>query len=541
MIGLGVTDERDGSHREVRLQSLPVMLGRGQTCAVALPDKGVSHQHAEISCRDGVFFVEDMGSTNLTFLNGKQLPPRKPTEIKSGDRIRICQFVVTAVLDGEAEQAADYTPIQSEASAEVDRLFEFKRQVRVRLLERLNLRKTENVDADDPEFRALVKTRLDEILDGLESAVPTVLTRSELLRELIDDVLGLGPIEDALRDPQVTEVMVNHHDEIYVEKAGRLYLYGKRFYDEQQILNVIQRIVQPIGKRVDEASPMVDARLKDGSRVHAIIPPLALRGPTLTIRKFSEKKLGASDLIEYGSVDERMVKFLALIVEQRANVVVSGGTGSGKTTLLNVLSNFIPDGERIITVEDTAELKLNKQHVVPLEARASNIEGKGEVTIRDLVRATLRMRPDRIVVGECRGGEALDMLQAMNTGHDGSLTTVHANSPRDTLSRLETLVMMAKMELPSRAIREQISSAINFVVQTSRQSDGSRKVTHITEITGMEGDVISAQDIFVFRQQGFNEKHHVLGTFAATGNVPRFAERLDARGIPVDVGMFAHD
>jgi len=541
MIRLTITDEQGGSCQEVRLQTLPAMLGRVQSCAVVLPDTQVSKQHAQLSCSNRSFFVEDMGSTNLTFLNDRQLPPHKPAELKSGDRIKICRFVVTATLEGEAEQALDYTPIHSEASVAMDRLFEFKRQVGLQLLERLKLRKTENVDADDPEFRVLVKTKLDEILDAMGPAVPASLTRADLLKELIDDILGLGPIEDALRDSEVSEVMVNRHDQIYVEKAGRLYLYGKRFYDDQQILNVIQRIIQPIGRRVDESSPYVDGRLKDGSRVHAIIPPLALRGPTLTIRKFFEKKLEASDLVKYGSMDERIVTFLKLMVEQRANIVVSGGTGSGKTTLLNVLSNFIPDGERIITVEDSAELKLNKQHVVSLEARPPNIEGKGEVTIRDLVRNTLRMRPDRIVVGECRGGEALDMLQAMNTGHDGSLTTIHANSPRDTLSRLETLVMMAKMELPSRAIREQVTSAVNFIVQTARLSDGSRKVTHVTEITGMEGDVVSSQDIFVFRQHGVDESHKVVGGFESTGNVPRFAERLKARGLPVDVGMFAHD
>jgi pilus assembly protein CpaF len=303
-------------------------------------------------------------------------------------------------------------------------------------------------------------------------------------------------------------------------------------------MSAIERIVSPLGRRIDESSPMVDARLRDGSRVNAIIPPLALRGPCLTIRKFSKKKLTADDLIGFGAISEPMVKFLKVAVEQRRNIVISGGTGSGKTTLLNVLSNFIPPDERIVTVEDAAELKLVQPHLVSLEARPPNLEGKGQVTIRDLVKNCLRMRPDRIVVGECRGGEALDMLQAMNTGHDGSLTTAHANTPRDLISRLEVMVMMSGMDLPVQAIREQVASAVDMVVQQTRFSDGSRRVVNITEITGVEGGTIQMQDIFVFEQTGFNEQGRVVGHFKATGRVPEFYEDLRKRGITVDMSIF---
>jgi pilus assembly protein CpaF len=319
-------------------------------------------------------------------------------------------------------------------------------------------------------------------------------------------------------------------------------LTGERFLDEGQIFAVIQRIVQPLGRRIDESMPYVDARLPDGSRVNAIIPPLVLDGPKLTIRKFSKNKLTTDDLFDLGSLSREMATFLELVVKYRANVVISGGSGSGKTTLLNVLSNFIPDDQRIVTVEDAAELSINKQHVIALESRAANVEGSGGVSIRELVRNTLRMRPDRIVVGECRGGEALDMLQAMNTGHDGSLTTIHANSPRDALSRLETLVLMAGVDLPSRAIREQIASAIDFVVQTSRMPDGSRKITHITEVSGLEEHaVFTSEDIFVFQQHGVNRAGRVGGRFAPTGTIPRFVERLRARGIAIPMEVFAAD
>jgi pilus assembly protein CpaF len=337
--------------------------------------------------------------------------------------------------------------------------------------------------------------------------------------------------------------MVNRADEIFVERKGRLERYPLAFTSDRAILGVIERIVAPLGRRIDESSPLVDARLKDGSRVNAIIPPLALKGPTLTIRKFAKKRLGAEDMIGYGSVDESMVRFLQLCVKERKNVVVSGGTGSGKTTLLNVLSNFIPDGERIVTIEDAAELRLNHSHLVSLESRPTNIEGRGAVTIRDLVRNALRMRPDRIVVGECRGGEALDMLQAMNTGHEGSLTTLHANTPRDALARLETLVLMAGMDLPIGAIREQIASAVDIIVQQTRFACGSRKVTSIAEISGIENGKILLQELFRFEQRGYGVSSSgglgkVQGGFSGCNAIPSFYDELRERGVDCDLTLF---
>lgn len=332
--------------------------------------------------------------------------------------------------------------------------------------------------------------------------------------------------------------MVNRFDEIYVERAGRLTLCPVNFSGDEAVRSVIDRIISPLGRRIDESSPMVDARLADGSRVNAVIPPLALKGSCLTIRKFSKKKLFAEDLIKFGSMNEEMATFLQYAVENRRNIVVAGGTGSGKTTLLNVLSNFVPDSDRILTIEDAAELKLSQPDLVSLEARPANVEGKGAVPIRDLVKNSLRMRPDRIIVGECRGGEALDMLQAMNTGHDGSLTTAHANSPRDTLSRLQVMVMMAGMDLPMSAIREQIASAVDIIVQQKRFACGARRVTHITEVTGIEGGNIQMQDIFKFQQSGVDENKRTVGSFEPLGFVPEFCEELNRVGVVIDTGLF---
>jgi pilus assembly protein CpaF len=333
--------------------------------------------------------------------------------------------------------------------------------------------------------------------------------------------------------------MVNRVDQIYVELNGRLVETDATFTDDAQLLAVIERIVAPIGRRIDEKSPMVDARLRDGSRVNAIIPPLALDGPSLTIRKFAKDPLKVKDLVAFGSMTAEIADFLRACVEARLNILISGGTGSGKTTLLNVLSSFIPSDDRIVTIEDSAELQLNQPHVVRLESRPANIEGVGEINIRDLVKNCLRMRPDRIVIGECRGPEALDMLQSMNTGHDGSLTTIHSNSPRDCIARLETLVMFAGLDLPSRAIREQVASAINLIVQQSRLSDGTRRIVQISEVTGMEGPTITLQDIFVYRQTGIGEDGKVQGRFVSTGFVPRFVHDLEAKGIRLPKGIFA--
>jgi pilus assembly protein CpaF len=344
-----------------------------------------------------------------------------------------------------------------------------------------------------------------------------------------------------LGDASITEIMVNRFDEIFIERAGQLQRYPMSFTSDRTVLGVIERIVTPLGRRIDESSPMVDARLKDGSRVNAVIPPLALKGPTLTIRKFAAKKLQPADLVAYGSISEAMVAFLRVCVVYRKNVIVSGGTGSGKTTFLNVLSNFIPDGERIITIEDAAELRLNHSHLISLEARPANAEGRGAVPIRDLVKNCLRMRPDRIVVGECRGGEALDMLQAMNTGHEGSLTTLHANSPRDALARLETMVLMSGMELPLQAIREQIASAVDIVVQQTRFPCGSRKIVSVAEVTGMEGGRIQLQELFRFERKGRSDQGKVSGEFIACQALPTFYDDLQEQGAALDVGIFSQD
>ncbi|NLW63027.1 MAG: CpaF family protein [Syntrophomonadaceae bacterium] len=370
---------------------------------------------------------------------------------------------------------------------------------------------------------------------------PVMLSRVErdsIIDQITDEILGYGPISPYLAQDDISEIMINGPHQVYVEKNGKLVLTPTRFRDDQHVLHVVDKIISPLGRRLDESMPMVDARLPDGSRVNAIIPPLALNGPVVTIRKFSSVPLTIEDLIRFGTLTPAMARMLEACVKGRLNIVVSGGTGAGKTSTLNVLSSFLPHHERIITIEDAAELKLNQEHVVSMETRPPNIEGRGEVTIRDLVRNALRMRPDRIVVGEVRGGEALDMLQAMNTGHDGSLTTGHANSPRDMLSRLETMVLMAGMDLPVKAIREQISSAIDLIVHQNRLRDGSRKITHITEVLGMEGDVVVLQDIFIYEQTGLDTRGKVAGRHRATGIRPRFLQRLTAEGIFIPADIF---
>jgi len=386
------------------------------------------------------------------------------------------------------------------------------------------------------EVRMRIKSLFDQIVE-MENIVLTRVDRERLFEQVAADIIGFGPIEPLLQDPQISEVMVNGPHNVYIEQGGKIFKTDITFDDDDHVRRIIDRIVSPLGRHVDESSPMVDARLPDGSRVNVIIPPISLIGPTVTIRKFSKKPLEVDDLIRLGSMTPEIAEFLRACVASRLNIVVSGGTGSGKTTLLNVLSGFIPNDERIITIEDAAELQLRQEHVVRLEARPPNIEGKGAVTIRDLVINALRMRPDRIVVGECRGREALDMLQAMNTGHDGSLTTGHANSPRDMLARLETMVLMAGMDLPVRAIREQISAAIDLIIQQSRLQDGSRKITQITEVQGMEGDVIVLQDIFVFEQEGI-ENGRVIGYIRPTGIRPKFMPKIEDAGIRLPPSVF---
>jgi pilus assembly protein CpaF len=403
---------------------------------------------------------------------------------------------------------------------------------------RMDIKRLSATRLTSKELRFKATGTIREIVAEIAHKLPPGIDPEDLVNDICDEALGLGPLEEFLRDDSVTEIMVNGPSRIYVEKKGKLTLSGRTFMDEASVLAIIERIVSPLGRRIDESQPYVDARLPDGSRVNAIIHPLSLVGPCLTIRKFSKKPFTDQDLVRFGTITQEMIDFIKICVHMRKNIIVSGGTGSGKTSLLNVLSNYIPETERIVTIEDAAELRLGQMHVVRLEARPPNIEGKGAITIRDLVKNSLRMRPDRIVVGECRGGETLDMLQAMNTGHDGSLTTAHANSPRDVISRLETMVLMSGMDLPVRAIREQIASAVDLIVHESRFSDGSRKVTSITEVVGLEGEQITMQEIFEFKQSGVEKSGKVIGRFLPTGSVPTFLEDIGARGLTFDHSIF---
>ena len=443
--------------------------------------------------------------------------------------------VVTRQQGGKIYQGGD---------PESDAFGGLTREDRLNLVARVHGKLLEEV-----EPRKLSALSREEMMDEIRGALDKVATdgmpalsgraRIRVLREVYDEVNGYGPIQPLVEDPSLTEIMVNGPDQVWAEREGKLFLTDLKFRDDAHVMRILDRIVTPLGRRIDEASPMVDARLPDGSRVNAIIPPLSLVGPCINVRKFSRVPYTADDLIAFGTLTPPMTAFLKACVVGRLNLIISGGTGSGKTTSLNVLSSFIPGSERIVTIEDAAELQLQQEHVVTLESRPPNLEGKGDITIRMLVRNALRMRPDRIIVGEVRGAEALDMLQAMNTGHDGSLSTAHTNSPRDTLARLETMVLMAGMDLPSRAVREQISSAMNLIVHQHRFSDGTRKVTHISEIQGMEGDVIVLQDIFVYRQTGVDPAGNVLGEHIATGLRPKFLPRLESKGIHLASEMFA--
>lgn len=413
--------------------------------------------------------------------------------------------------------------------------FAVKAAIHRRLLQKLNLDRLNTLD------RAVVRQEVAQIIESLivtESTPMTLQERERLSQEVLDEVFGLGPIEPLLKDPTISDILINTHKHVYIERKGILEATKVQFRDEAHLMSIIDRIVSAIGRRVDESSPMVDARLADGSRVNVIIPPLAIDGPCVSIRRFGSDPLTDRELIENFTLTPQMLELLKGCVRARLNILVSGGTGAGKTTLLNVLSSYISDRERIVTIEDAAELQMDQEHVVRLETRPPNIEGKGAIRQRQLVINSLRMRPDRIVVGEVRGEEALDMLQAMNTGHDGSLTTIHANSPRDALSRLETMVAMANLNLPDTAIRRQVASAIDVIVQVSRMSDGTRKVIALSEITGMEGEVVTMQDIFVFRKMGIGEKGEVLGEFEPTGIRPKFTERLLASGVRLPMDMF---
>jgi len=416
---------------------------------------------------------------------------------------------------------------------------ELKGRIHQELLGRLNLERLTRVKREDaePEIRSLIIGLLER---ESQSTPLSLFERDALITDVLHEIFGLGPLEALLKDPEISDILVNRHNQVYVERDGRLEETEIVFQNDAHLFRIIERIVSLVGRRIDESSPMVDARLKDGSRVNAIIPPLALDGPVLSIRRFRTDRIGAQDLVDRLSLTQPMLDFLKSTVAARLNIIVSGGTGAGKTTLLNALSSFVSDKERVVTIEDAAELILRQRHVVRLETRPANIEGQGAVRQRQLVVNALRMRPDRIIVGEVRGEEALDMLQAMNTGHDGSLTTIHANSPRDALYRLDTMVAMANLNIPERAVRQQISSAVNLLVQISRMPDGTRKITAITEITGMEQDVITMQDIFLFERSGLNRDGKVIGRFRATGVRPKCAERLASMGVNLPIELFEH-
>lgn len=556
--------------KRVNCEINSLTIGKADDNLIVLRGWTVGKRHATIHRRAAGFFVEDHGAMGATEVNGKTID-NEYGPLGAQDVIRIGDNYLTVVFEAAADNTAvvpvpasvplplPSTPVVEAAPvaalepviqlepvrqgvgpsthAATERMNAARRTLHGKLISQMDLRRVDVRSMSEDELRLSTQTMIAEILAN-DTSLPADIDGARLARELLNEVIGLGPLEDLLADPSISEIMVNRFDEIYVERKGKLTKVDIAFSTDQAVLGAIERIVAPIGRRIDESSPMVDARLKDGSRVNAVIPPLALKGCNLTIRKFSKSKLVDTDMINFGSVTKDMMKFLEIAVDQAANIVISGGTGSGKTTLLNVMSNYIPDDERIVTVEDAAELQLAKPHLISLESRPPNSEGKGAITIRDLVKNCLRMRPDRIVVGECRGGEALDMLQAMNTGHDGSMTTAHANTPRDCIARLEVMTLMSGLDLPLRAIREQIASAVHMIVQQSRFPDGSRKITHITEVTGMEGDIVQLQDIFLFKQEGYDENGKIKGKFVATGNIPDFCQDLARRGIPVDLSIF---
>ncbi len=538
-----------GGVRETRdLEEGTYVIGRSPNCRVHLDFPDVSDRHAILTVRDNRAILEDLHSANGTFVNGEQV--ERPVVLDGGMVIQIGESMLRVSDDVEESVADEPTPApieeepQESAAVEMDPLREIRRdvqeQIQSELLKRMDMKRLTMQGVDREGLEQTAREKIQQIISEVmaNGRLPKGIDAARLEEDVFNEALRLGPLEELLADESVTEIMVNGPDKVYIERHGKLQLSDCQFTDDASVLAVIERIVAPLGRRIDESQPYVDARLPDGSRVNAIIAPLALSGPTITIRKFAKKALTPEDFVRFGTWTHNAAEFMKLCVLLRKNIIVAGGTGSGKTTLLNLLSGYIPHDERIITVEDAAELRLQQPHVVRLEARPPNIEGKGAVPIRDLVKNCLRMRPDRIIVGECRGGEALDMLQAMNTGHDGSLTTVHANSPRDVISRLETMVLMSGMELPSRAIREQIASAVDIIIHESRMSDGSRKVVAISEVTGLEGNQIVMQDIFSFRQSGVGERGKILGEFKPTGAVPTFYDQLAGRGISVSPKMF---
>lgn len=561
MFQVHVTTVKGTRVTDAYLTESSCVIGKDADSAIVLHGWRVSGRHARLKVENDGLYVQDLDSRSGIRVNGRAVKRYGP--LSAEDRIEIHDYRLQITYHGARAQVETHIEVQAETSranedggaqphsvteapihardTAVDQSARLMHEWRVRLRrslhEQMDLRRIDVSAMSDDALRELTTRLIREIL-LTQQAPPDGIDREVLIAQVVAEAVGLGPLEPLLDREDVSEIMVNNADEIFYERAGRIHRSNISFTDDNAVQSIIQRIVTPLGRRIDESSPMVDARLKDGSRINAVIPPLALKGSCLTIRKFMKERLTGKHLQDFGSISAEMVAFLDLAVRNKRNTLISGGTGSGKTTLLNVLSNFIPPAERIVTIEDAAELRLYQPNLVSLEARPPNQEGRGGVAIRDLVRNALRMRPDRIVVGECRGGEALDMLQAMNTGHDGSLTTAHANSPRDCLSRVEVMVMMSGMDLPMLAIREQITSAIHLIVQQTRFSCGSRKVTSISEVTGIENGRIQLSEVFRFRQTGYDERGRVTGQFEATGLVPAFYEDLGRRGVGVDLRIF---
>ncbi len=504
--------------RWLPLEERTLMVGRSPASDIVLDAEGIAPEQARIVKDSQRVLIFNLAPGNALLVNDR---PVESTLLDLGDVIQIRNYKIR---------------FREGVAGPVSSLPALKIAIHQELIARLDLKKLHVDELEDRELRRRCEVVLDTILQ--RTTLPEGVDPKALKKEILDEVLALGPLEGLLGDESITEIMVNNKDDIFVERKGRLTRVPSSFTSNDQVVNIISRIVNPLGRRIDESVPMVDARLKDGSRVNAIISPLSLHGPMITIRKFSQKMLTTEDLISYGSLTHEMVEFLKVCVVLRKNTVISGGTGSGKTSFLNVISSFIPAGERVLTIEDSAELRLPHENLGSLEARPPNIEGKGEITIRDLVRNALRMRPDRIIVGECRGGEAIDMLQAMNTGHDGSLTTLHANNTRDAILRLETMVMMSGFALPVMVIRRQISSAIHIIVQQSRLSDGTRKVVCISEVTGLSGDEVVIQDIFEFQRKGVGPNGEVLGSFVATGHAPNFVDEASSMGLKFPPAIF---
>lgn len=531
-------------------------LGQDKQNKIVLQDPSISWKHAVLSVSERELAVEDLNSNTGTYLEGERVRDRQV--FRAGQRLQVGTYSLL-ILPTTPEKSipppppapAPAKPVSSKPVSEARKSApakflspdgrirrNIKQQVHQELLDRLDLRRMTAENIEESGLQARARELVDQIIHDVRERLPAGIDPQKLADEIYNEAVKLGPLEEYLEDDTITEIMVNGHDQIYLERNGKLERGTTTFVDDNSVQAIIERIVSPLGRRIDESRPYVDARLPDGSRVNAIIHPLSLIGPCVTIRKFSRQPFTIDKLIEIGAITRGMALFCDICVKLRKNIIISGGTGTGKTTFLNVVSSYLPETDRILTVEDAAELQLPQEHVVRLEARPANIEGTGAITIRDLVRNALRMRPDRIVVGECRGGEALDMLQAMNTGHEGSLTTVHANSPRDAMSRLETMVLMAGMDLPIRAIREQIGSAIQVVIHLSRFQDGSRRVSKMTEVCGMEGDRIVLQDLFEFKQTGLDPQGKVLGNLVPTGNVPTFIQDIQARGLELDPAVF---